>query len=166
MEIIAKWKHNREYFQQYWKDWVKHRSKGTKDIPVISFFIIILGLFIYFSGLPSFTHYSNHGLTLVLVGTVLITWYMWYKHKWIHSMLQDSDPESENIIIFNENGITTKSLLSSGEANWKIIKEIVRARNGIFLVLQKGISIYIPFQSLQEPNNIRQIIEMYNQQID
>jgi hypothetical protein len=81
-------------------------------------------------------------------------------------MLQDSDPESENIIIFNENGITTKSLLSSGEANWKIIKEIVRARNGIFLVLQKGISIYIPFQSLQEPNNIRQIIEMYNQQID
>jgi len=77
-------------------------------------------------------------------------------------MIEESNINSEIIMTFTDEGIKTKTTLSSGEAKWDILREIIPAKNGIFLVLYKGISIYIPNYSLTENNSSEQIIEMFN----
>ena len=167
MEITAKWNHNPEYFEQYWKDWMLYRSKGRKHIRVFSLVLIISGFVLYLGDLgafPEFTSSQSRGLIIVIIGILVAAWHFLDRRKWIKSMIQDSRPNNEIVMIFSQEGIKTKSDISSGEATWEAIKEIVPARQGLFLVLQKGISIYLPRQSLDDNNDINQIINLFHNQ--
>lgn len=162
MEITAKWNHNPEYFEQYWKDWVKYRSKGRKHVLVFSLALIAAGVMIYLGAFPQTVFGQDRGIIIVLIGVSLALWHFGDKRKWIRSMPQDSRPDNEIVMVFSQNGIKTKSDISSGEASWDVVKELVPAQKGLFLVLQKGISIYLPGQSLTENNDISKIIEIFD----
>ena len=162
MEITAKWQHNPEYFEQYWKDWMMYRSKGRKHILAFSLVLIILGVVLYFGALPQLASSQRRGIIIIIIGILVAAWHFWDKRKWIKSMIQDSRPNNEIVMNFSQEGIKTKSDVSTGEATWEAIKELVPAKQGLFLILQKGMSIYLPRQSLAENNDISQIVQLFN----
>jgi len=162
MEIVTKYKHNSAYFQQYWDDWLQYKSKGRQYIFHATVTLLALGVItLAVSSTPN-TDMFKLGVLLVALGILLITWHFWDKKKWLNNMIEESNINSEIIMTFTDEGIKTKTTLSSGEAKWDILREIIPAKNGIFLVLYKGISIYIPNYSLTENNSSEQIIEMFN----
>ncbi|WP_167882336.1 YcxB family protein [Leptospira sarikeiensis] len=108
--------------------------------------------------IKGFSH-SLLGLLLIVSGIVSFVWHYWDKYNWFRFLIQESDFDSENIITFSEENLKIQGKHSNGEINWSGIKDLVLAKYGLFLVLSKGISIYIPKGALSE--DMLQVQELY-----
>lgn len=157
MIIEARWKITEEYFQSYYKDWIKFVSKGKRWSIPIGLTLILLGLvMIIFNK-------DNHIYSFAMLGFGISQslWYLWEKHKWIKSMAAESRIGEEVSLTFNDEGITHSGPTSSGNLKWSGIKQIIQADQGLFLRLQKGICIYVPKSAIQGPYEIASILQLF-----
>jgi len=163
MTITAKWKINTDYLNTYWDDWVRYKSEGRVFAVPAGLILAIIGIILSFIINLDISNIKLCSNALIVLGFFIVLWHYWEKRRWLNRMNQDSDHDAEQVMVFNEDGIKTKNPISSGEAKWKVVKEIVLAKNGMFLVLRKGISIYIPKQSILNGNTIKEIIKLYDE---
>jgi len=129
----------------------------------VGFILVLIGIVFSFASNIDISYLKQCAGFFIVLGITIVSWHYWEKQHWFNRMIQDSADGTEQVMVFNEAGIKTKSSISSGEATWKIVKKIVPAKNGIFLVLKKGISIYIPKQSISDGNTMEEIIKLYEE---
>ena len=163
MIVTAKWEMNSDYFNKYWDDWITYKSEGRVYVVPVGFILVVIGIIFSFVTSIDISYLKQCGGFLIVLGITITSWHYWEKQHWLNKMIQDSTDGTELVMVFNEEGIKTKSPISSGEATWKIVKKIVPAKNGIFFVLKKGISIYIPKQSISAGNTMEEIIKLYEE---
>ncbi|TGL31628.1 hypothetical protein EHQ52_17020 [Leptospira koniambonensis] len=154
MEINAKWKFSPDYFEQFWADWILYRSKYRKHVMQFSLGSLFLGISILTISLLIATKYSFLGLLLLTSGIGSLIWHYFDKNRWFQIMIRESDLDSEILISFTEKGLKTQGKTSNGESTWEGIKDFIIAKNGFFLVLQRGLSIYVPQYALSGDMNL------------
>jgi hypothetical protein len=163
MTITAKWKINTDYLNTYWNDWVRYKSEGRMFVVPVGLILAMIGIILSFIVNLDISNIKLCSNVLIFFGFSIVLWHYWEKKRWLNRMRQDSEHDAEQVIVFDEDGIKTKNPISSGEAQWKVVKEIVSAKNGMFLVLRKGISIYIPKKSILNGNTMKEIIKLYDE---
>ena len=161
MEVSASWQTNNIYYRQYYQDWVKYISKKRKRAVPLALLIMACGgaisISCYFAGEYLFVI----GCGIMGVGLSNLIWYFFDKRKWLRS-LSSSDGTKESVTLtFTEAGIEHSGPTAQGTVTWAGIKNIVEGNNGLFLIVQKGLSIYIPYSAIHPQGGVSNIIQMF-----
>jgi len=161
MEITAKWNTDAKYFQLYWHDWLLERSHLRKWAIHIGVFLIGLGLALYLLPTEISPVDDVSSLILLFLGCFEIIWHFWNKRRWFKARLTNRNFGKENTFSFAAEKIHLSGPNSKGEMTWNAIEDIVTASNGIFLILQNNLSIYIPAYAVKSNSDLNGIITMF-----
>jgi len=162
MDISIKWITDENYIQAYWKDFINCRSKSRKWTLHLAVTLIVLG-FVYLIFGPNFNSPLPIAVALLCTGMLISIWHYWDKRKWFNLMRKSKSFGKENSLRFTVDNILFSGPTSKGEITWEGIEGIESAQNGTFIVLQKGLSIYLPRISNNQTNNLNEIIKFYDQ---
>lgn len=160
MEIKVAWSQNEDYLNSFWKDFIKYRSKMRK-------WTIHLGLLIFITNVSIYVYLINQNkpyqsiLLFAVIGVFTIIWHFWDKYQWYSLMRNSPSFNKQNNIKFTSSAIFHDGPTSKGEISWKGIETIIPAANGMFLVLQKGLSIYIPKSAAENEQEYNSIFKLY-----
>lgn len=154
---------SKEYYESYWHDWVKTMSKWRRwTLPLgITSLLLCLVLYLNVNNIPIKMDLVLS--VLFLFGVVEILWHFWSKWRWFSQMEATIDLQAENIFVFTREGIDITGPHSQGSVDWGAFKKVVAADNGLFFVLQKGVSIYVPDQAFDVRDGKVIILDMLNQ---
>jgi hypothetical protein len=101
------------------------------------------------------------GLVLSGIGIYQIIWHYWDKKQWFSRVTGNAGYGGEVEMKFAENGITHKGPTSEGTIQWKGIEQVQRTETGLYLILQKGISMYVPLYAFSEHEDLEKVMEYF-----
>lgn len=154
MRIQVTQKLNKEYYNEYYSEWLKFRSKLKKWEHVIGFTSLIAALIIYL---------TDNSLKFISVGLLIFGVLMIYefyssKAKWLKGRLKSKMADSEVTIIFEEDKILTIGPFTEMNGNWSFFNDAVETEKGLILIPENGISIYLQKKSFKEQSDIGAIV--------
>ncbi len=162
MKITSKWIVDDAYIQDYWNDWIKYRSKHRKWAIHYGIFLIVASLILLLL-FPIGTNLHPLLLFGIFIGIAIIIWHFYDKAQWMKLIKKAISYGEENTVIFSRENLKIKGPTSNGEMIWKGIESIEKGELGFFLILQKGLSIYIPYHSLDNKDGFTYIDDFYAQ---
>ena len=135
---------DREYFAQYYSDWMLARSRFRKFAVPVGLLIIILGLIL----LTRFEGHRYLGLAVVGVGLFYLIDALTYRSRWIKKRLTAGGSKNVKFEFFDDR-IRIQSDNSDGYILLSGLLESKETDRGVFLVPQKELSFYIPWESIE-----------------
>ena len=139
---------DKNYYAQYFSDWMRTRSKYRKFAPTVALLIIATGIIV----LTKAEHLIVVGSGIIVVGVFHLIDSLTYRSRWIKRRLQSGGSASGHIE-FYEDRIHIRSDSSEGHFLLSGFIDATPSYNGIFLIPQKGVSFYIPWSSI-EPSEL------------
>lgn len=89
-------------------------------------------------------------------------WHYWDKNKWFKLVTGGVGYGGDVELVFSENGITHKGPTSEGTIQWNGIEQVQLSETGLYLILQKGISMFVPFYAFTEQGDIEKVMGYYH----
>ncbi len=134
---------NKDYFLEYYSQWLKYRSKFRKYQKIIAFVFIFLGLCsgIYFYFLYNLFSYSF--FVGVFLGLLLYFDFYYTKRKLLQNQIQGKQNNFAVKICFDDNKISNVSEFGTSSLNWNFFTDAIKTKKGLFLLLRNNTSIYI-----------------------
>ena len=162
MTISATWKTNKTYYQEYYRDWIVSISKYRKWAVPLSVLTITSGIVISVSAyfLAAFLLVAGLGVTGFGIGNLI--WHVVDKRMWLRSLSSPENTDQSLSLTFTAAGIEHSGPTAQGSITWAGFKNIIEGKNGLFLVAQKGFSIYIPYAAISPEQGTSQIMRMFN----
>lgn len=160
MEVKVAWLQDEEYLDSYWKDFLQCRSKTRKWTVLAGILVFIFGASIWSYVLLNSIEFRLAPIIPVF-GIAMVVWHFWDKSKWFNLMRSSQSYKKENEVIFTPQSILHSGPTSKGEISWEGITDIVSGNSGLFLILQKGLSVYIPQSSASNESEYNDIIKLY-----
>jgi hypothetical protein len=160
MEVKVTWLQDEEHLDSFGNDFLQYRSKTRKWTVQAGILVLITGAsilgYVIFMGI-------NFRLAPIIpvFGIAMIVWHFWDKSKWFNLMRSSQSYKELNEVIFTPQLILHTGPTSKGEISWEGIADIVSENSGLFLILQKGISVYIPKSSASNESEYNDIIKLY-----
>ena len=139
---------DRDYFNAKYDDWLKHRSKLRRYAILLASTLLLFGIVMA----VSFRHHWLVGALFASAGIYELIEAVTHKSRWINARLKTTRPEKALEIQFGEQEMTTTSPNGTSTIKMSAIDEIIPATNGVFLIPESGVSIYIP-QSTVDPSD-------------
>jgi hypothetical protein len=164
MEIEARWAITEDYFRSYYRDWITDISKHKKWAIPIGCALILAGPVFHYSLSDIAQRFPLTGIAISAAGLYQIAWYFFEKRRWIKAMVSGSKLGEDVTLRFTHKGVDHSGPRTSGHITWDGFKRIVASKHGMFLILQKGISIYVPKTSIRTPNGLASIMELFQRQ--
>lgn len=162
MKIEIEQKMSEDYFRELYDEMVNYRLKYRKWQIPISVLLILLAIPICFVDEKSYFF----SVGILVFALMLAIDYFSEKRKWLKNRLASKMNGEMSILSFNEDGFFSKSLYSTSNGSWNSFTETVETPKGIFLVVDKGMSIYLQkenFKNIAEIEFIRQKVKLANQ---
>ncbi len=140
---------DRAYYEVNYDDWLAHRSKLRRfAIPMASALLLF--------GIVMAVLYRQQwlvGVVFALLGTYELAEAITHKSRWVNARLKTTRPEKSVDIRLSESEMTTTSTNGTSTIKMSAIDEIIAATNGVFLIPETGVSIYIP-QATVDPSDM------------
>ena len=143
---------NKEYYAQYYSDWMRTRSKFRK-------FAVPLGVLIVVAGFVLVTQLQrNHFLGIAVIGFGIFSLgdALTYRSRWIKKRLGAGGSKAGQFEFHNDR-IYIHSDSSEGHFLLSGFVDSTPSYHGIFLIPQKGLSFYIPWQSIDPPDALPRV---------
>lgn len=144
------------YFDQQYDDWLHHRAKYKPYEPWFYSLFTIVGIAICFLYLSK--PYIG-GLIALYGGSQLIT-SLTSKRRWIRARLHSIDDKKIVDMEFDNERIVSRSTNGSSELLYSAFTAFTLGSNGIFLVPDNGVSIYIPKATLEPENAYDDLVDI------
>lgn len=134
----------KEYFLESFEQSVKYGSKWRKIEYMISIFLIIFGVYLYFYAK------GETFLPILLIALGLFELFSPYLKKiiWIKRQMSNKLANTNVEMVVTEQALLTKGKYSEGCMAWEGMERMLETPKGILLWPQKGIKIYIPKSKL------------------
>ena len=146
---------SKEYFESCYQDWLPRSN--MKWLPYVSMGLILLGILFYifndsnrFRGIPIFAP---------VWGIVLFIQYYYKKKRWIKERMKSNIVGKKQTLIFKEEHIEHNGPYSKGIVKWETFQEYFLTENGLTLVPEHGIFIFLPRSVFEREEDILQIEE-------
>jgi hypothetical protein len=141
-----------EYYALYYSDWIRTRSRFRK-------FAVPLGLLIVVIGIILLTKFEDHrylGFAVIGVGGFHLIDALTYRSRWIKKRLAAGGSRTGQFE-FHDERIHIRSDSSEGHFLLSGLVESTPSDHGIFLIPQKGLSFYIPWESIEPPDSLQRV---------
>ncbi len=154
MEIKVVQKIDKDYYEEFYLEWLKFRSVFKKWEDKIGISSILIAIFIYV--------YSKN-LLFISIGFLFFGISMIYefyssKKKWMKSRLESKVTNESVTFIFEENQIQSNGPFTKMMGKWDFFSQAIETEKGIFLIPENGISIYLQKKSFENQLDLKKII--------
>ncbi|MDP8033934.1 YcxB family protein [Pasteurella atlantica] len=149
---------NKEYYLEYYAEWLKYKSKLRKYEQLIGIMAIIMSVLTYIF----YKEYYYLSIGLLIFGIIRIYDYYSSKQKWLKERLESKALNNTIQIIFSDEGIETCSEFGNAKMNWDFISNFVMTERGLILIPENGISIYLQKNCFRNTEDLNLIIQRIN----
>jgi hypothetical protein len=159
MNITATWEISDEYFQMFWSDWVLFISRWRR-------FTIWINLAVIATGATCWVAVDDAlfaSAALIAFGLISIGWHFWDKSRWLSNAKSTVSYGGKMSMRFLDNKVVSKGLVAESQFEWRAFERAVEGRTGLFLRLQKGMHIYVPYDALDPHKAVVDIVARVNQ---
>ena len=152
IEIIQKT--NKEYYVEYYSQWLKYKSKLKKWESIIGFISLLLSIIIYSINVSFF----SYSIGLGIFGSLMIYEFYSSKHKWLKARMKSKMSNNSFKIIFKENGVETFAQFSETKGKWNLFSNAIKTKKGLILIPENGTSLYLQNNVFEKKSDIDDII--------
>ncbi len=145
---------NKEYYLEYYAEWLKYKSKLRKYEKLIGIVAIIISCFIYIFN----KKYYYLSIGSLIFGFIRIYDYYSSKQKWLKDRLKSKIFNNIIQIIFNEECIEIFSKFGNAKMNWEFMSTSIMTKKGLILIPENGISIYLQKSCFRNTEDLNLII--------
>ena len=147
-----------DYYKEFYSEWLKFRSyRGWQ--PLIAILLIMFSAFV-------FIFFNSNALFISLLftgfGIYELFEYYYTRKKWLNERLASNITNKEISMIFEDDVIKSKGPFTNTELKWNGIVKTIETKNGLFLIPENGISIYLQKSSFDSENQIKLIVDKVN----
>ena len=158
MEIKVVQKIDKDYYQEFYSEWLNFRSVFKKWEDKIGMLSISIAILIYL---------FNKDFLFITIGFLVFGFLMIYefyssKKKWMKSRLESKVNNESVTMIFEDNQIQSNGPFTEMKSKWDFFNQVIETKKGIFLIPENGISIYLQKKSFENQTDIKRIIEKIN----
>ncbi len=154
MDIKVTQKFDDNYYQEFYSEWLTHRSKYRKWEFKVGLLYITLAVLIYFLKVD-FKYFS---IALIVFGCFLMYDFYATKRNWMKDRQASKMNHKSMTMIFDEHQVHSLSPFGEMKGKWELYIDVVETDKGLFLIPEKGISIYIQKVAFQNQADIKKII--------
>ncbi len=162
MSVVAKWNLSEAYYKGLWEQSIRSRTTFRRWVIPTSLGLFVLGIILFALKPTCCEPLSFTGLVLSALGIYQLIWHFWDKRHWYKRVTGGAGFGSEVEMIFAENGITHRGPTSQGDIQWAGIEGVQRTETGLYLIQQKGISMFVPLQAFPDQNDLEKVMEYFN----
>lgn len=139
MQIEVTQKINEPYYQEYYGQWLKFKSKYKKWAHKVGFSLTAVAAIVYFANHANY--YFSIGL--IVLGASMIYEFYVGKKKWLQARLKSKINNNSVEFIFQDDIVKTFGPFSETKEKWNFFVDVLETEKGVFLIPENGISIYL-----------------------
>ena len=155
MEIEIKQSIDEAYFKEYYVEWLGHRSKYRKWQDKAGVIFLVLGVMICLV----WNEYLPVAVLFVGLGVSMIFDYYFTKMKWMKDRIGSRVNNTSSTFIFEENQFRSIGPFTESKGGWNFFAEAVETEKGLFLIPDKGASIYLQKTSFNKPEDVYWVVQ-------
>ncbi len=143
----------KEYFESCYRDWLPRNN--MKWLPYLATGLILIGILFYIF------NDSNRFQTIPIItpiwAVILFVQYYYMKWKWIRERMKSSMVGKKMTLTFREEEVEHTGPYSNGIVKWEKFQKYFLTKNGLTLVPENGIFIFLPRSIFESEKDILQI---------
>jgi len=143
------------YFKEYYVEWLGYRSKYRKWQNKSGVIFLVLGVMI---GLV-WNEYLPVAVLFIFLGVSMIFDCYFTKMKWMKDRIGSRVNNTSSTFIFEENQFRSIGPFTESKGDWNSIANVVETEKGLFLIPDKGISIYLQKTSFNKPEDVYWVVQ-------
>ena len=163
MTVVVRWRQGEQYYQRLWRDVVRHRLRARRRVVPLGLALIAVGAAILIAMAAKPDQVTRAvAIGAVVCGALSVVWHYADRARWFR-MLRAA-PQFDQMVEaeFGRDGIRHEGPIAHGEMSWAGIERLVRGDCGLFLVVQRGMSIYVPYEAFDGEQGVQQVEAMFD----
>lgn len=163
MDINIELKFTEEYYKEAYQEMVKNRLKFRKWQPLLIVFHFLSSVLFLWYILKNLDLKTYIIIPLIFFFFGLYEFYDYYKIKrnWLKARREEGITDESVTLRFKGDEIEHSGPYAKGVIKWNGFKCIQVTDNGLFLIPQKGISIYLPKYCFSNEDEMKSILNKF-----
>lgn len=148
---------DRAYYESNYDAWLRHRVKLRPYAVYLSLALLAFGVIITFA----FPAQWLVGVLFACVGVYELIEALSHKSRWINARVNATRENKTVEIQLSETELTTTSSVAHGTIQIEAFSEVIPSRDGVFLIPESGVSIYIPAATVELTDAFRPLVDAW-----
>ena len=158
--IEARWTQSPDYYRQFWTDWLGARSQFRKRAAPVGIALVLCGAAVLSVPDSGTGRSLTSGLIVGAMGLAVLVWHQWDRVQWLRTMTSAAHA-GEVRLQFDHDRILHRGPTSHGEMSWNAVEQLTKGAHGLFLVLQRGLSVYVPLAAFHVAEDVAAVERMF-----
>ena len=133
------------YHESIYDDWLRHRAKLRRYAIPMSVALLVFGIVMAIV----FPHQWLVGSLFACAGVYELIEALTHRSRWINARVESTRDNKTVEMQLSEHELTISSSVATGTVQLTAFNDIVPATNGVFLIPESGVSIYIPASTVE-----------------
>jgi len=151
----AHFTYDHTYFEAFYSDWLVYRSRWRRFATPFAVAVTGAGAAIFFM-MPQ---QRAFGVFVLVFGLYLLYVAVTYRKRWISDRVNNLQADRMVELIFRGEEIYMETPNSSSRFHVAALAEVVATPNGIFLIPQSGVSVFVPRASIEPIDAFSPLVE-------
>ena len=157
MNATARLVFDRAYYESYYDAWLRHRAKLRPYAVYLSLALLAFGVIL------ALTFPANWLVSVVFAcaGVYELIEALTHKSRWINVRVKATRENKTVDMQLSESELTTTSSVAHGTIQIDAFSDIIPASDGVFLIPDSGVSIYIPAATVEPSDAFRPLVDAW-----
>ena len=157
MQASARIEMDRGYFEEYFDQWLAHKSQFRSWQRQFAAALLLFGFIVLFF----FDFHPYLSLALLIGGIVEVLEFYWYRHNWLVQRMSVRRENSKFIDLrFDASGVYVQGATSRGHMQWAGVRGVIQTPKGLIFSIGDGMIIYLPKYSVLPNSAIPEIVAL------
>ncbi len=157
MNATARLLFDRAYYESNYDAWIRHRAKLRPYAVYLSLALLAFGV-IFARTVPA---NLLVGVVFSCLGVYELTEALTHKSRWINARVKATRSNKTVDMQLSETELTMTSSVAHGTIQIGALSDIIPASDGVFLIPDSGVSIYIPAATVEPSDAFRPLVDAW-----
>ena len=148
---------DRAYYESNYDAWLRHRAKLRRYAVYLSLGLLAVGVVLA----VVFPANWIVGVVFACAGAYALFEALTHKSRWINARVKATRENKTVEIQLSETELTTTSSVAHGTIQIDAVSDIIPASDGVFLIPDSGVSIYIPAATVEPSDAFRPLVDTW-----
>ena len=157
MNATAQLVFDRAYYESNYDAWLRHRAKLRPYAVYLSLALLAFGVIMALA----FPTKWIVGVIFTCVGVYELVESLTHKSRWVNARVKATCENKTVEMQLSESELTTTSSVAHGTIQIEAFSDIIPATDGVFLIPDSGVSIFIPAATVEPTDAFRPLVDAW-----
>ena len=148
---------DRAYYESNYDAWLRHRAKLRPYAVYLSLTLLAFGVIMALA----FPTKWIVGVIFTCVGVYELVESLTHKFRWVNARVKATRENKTVEMQLSESELTTTSSVAHGTIQIEAFSDIIPATDGVFLIPDSGVSIFIPAATVEPTDAFRPLVDAW-----